>query len=69
MDAEVGFVEDEDAAIGDGVGQCEPCCSGSGLAGIDDFDDEVGAFEFALGALEGQAVICYLSVTGGLSCS
>jgi hypothetical protein len=34
-----------------------------GLAGIDDFDDEVGAVEFAFGALDADA----LDVVGGLA--
>lgn len=68
MEAEIGFVEDEDAAVGDGIRQVQALSCAGRLAGIDDFDDEVGAVEFALGALDADAldVVMGLAQAGGI---
>ena len=46
VQGEVGFVEDEEVAALGGWGEGEAGSGGGGLAGVDDFEDEVGAFEF-----------------------
>ena len=55
VQGEVGFVEDEEVAVLGGWGEGDAGGGGGGLAGVDDFEDEVGAFEFGLGALDADA--------------
>ena len=68
MEGEVGFVEDEEVAVLGGWVEGDAGGGRGGLAGVDDFEDEVGAFEFGLGALDADAfdVVEAFAEAGGI---
>jgi hypothetical protein len=68
VEAEVAFIEENEVALAGGGGDGDAGGGGGGEAGIDDFDDEVGAFEFLVGALDADALdfVATFAEAGGI---
>ena len=68
MQSEIGLIEDEQVAMLGGGRNDDARAGGCGLAGVDDFEDQISALEFRLGALNADSLdsIATFAQSGGI---
>ena len=68
MQGEISLIEDEQVAMLGGGGNDDARAGGGGLAGVDDFEDQISALEFRLGALNADALngVAPFTQSGGI---